>query len=248
MVLRRTPWLLPLALLLVLPSIYAETFTSGARRTNLLELYTSEGCSSCPRADQWVSGLTEAPDLWSSYVPVVFHVGYWDYLGWKDRFASPAFTERQRVYARLWQEPSIYTPCFAVAGRPWPRWFRSKTVPKSDNKEVGVLAVKAEDEGRYEVAFTPAEQGKEWRAYGALLGFDLSSDVRAGENRGRNLNHQFVVLSYESGIMKPHADKLAATVTLKAPSDVESKRYAVATWVTKGNDPTPVQATGGYLP
>src|SRR5437868_3719162 len=74
----------------------AEIFQSGEDQTVLLELYTSEGCSSCPPAEQWMTQLKNAPGLWKSFVPVAFHVDYWDYLGWKDVLSSPNYSQRQR--------------------------------------------------------------------------------------------------------------------------------------------------------
>src|SRR5947207_2933082 len=78
------------------------TFTSGETAATLVELFTSEGCSSCPPADAWMSRLKRNPDLWKAIVPAVFHVDYWDRLGWPDRFARPEFTRRQRLYASSW--------------------------------------------------------------------------------------------------------------------------------------------------
>ena len=65
--------------------IPATTFESGVTRTTLLELFTSEGCSSCPPAEKWLSQLKSNPDLWKKIVPIAFHVDYWDHLGWRDR-------------------------------------------------------------------------------------------------------------------------------------------------------------------
>jgi len=67
----------------------AADFTSTARQVNLVELFTSEGCSSCPPAEGWFSKLKQEPGLWTDFVPVAFHVDYWDTIGWTDRFASP---------------------------------------------------------------------------------------------------------------------------------------------------------------
>jgi len=64
-----------------------KTFESGDTQNSLIELFTSEGCSSCPPADAWISQLKESPDLWKKIVPVAFHVDYWNNLGWRDRFA-----------------------------------------------------------------------------------------------------------------------------------------------------------------
>jgi hypothetical protein len=79
--------------------IVLETSSSQVR---LLELFSSEGCSSCPPAETWLSNLQNSSELWKSIVPVSFHVTYWDYLGWTDRFARPEYTQRQQEYAALW--------------------------------------------------------------------------------------------------------------------------------------------------
>ena len=64
------------------------TLSSQEQRTTLIELYTSEGCSSCPPADRWLSRLKDDPRLWKQIVPLAFHVDYWNYLGWRDRFMT----------------------------------------------------------------------------------------------------------------------------------------------------------------
>src|SRR4051812_18023944 len=84
------------------------TFESKPTRTHLLELYTSEGCSSCPPAEAWLSALKNDPRLWHDFVPVAFHVDYWDHLGWTDPFAAKRWTERQTDYSLLWKTESIY--------------------------------------------------------------------------------------------------------------------------------------------
>src|SRR5262249_30028289 len=89
-------------------------FASGANQTALIELYTSEGCSSCPPAESWLSRLKHDSGLWKRFVPVAFHVDYWDRLGWRDRFSSKRWTERQSRYAALWTSESIYTPAVVV--------------------------------------------------------------------------------------------------------------------------------------
>ena len=92
-------------------------FGSGPQQTALIELYTSEGCSSCPPAEAWLSRLKDNPGLWKQFVPIAFHVDYWDRLGWRDRFSSQRWTERQRRYASLWESESVYTPAVVVNGR-----------------------------------------------------------------------------------------------------------------------------------
>jgi hypothetical protein len=79
----------------------------------VVELFTSQGCSSCPPADAILARLTERPDV----IPLALHVDYWDYIGWADSFASPAFTKRQKGYARARGARTIYTPQMIVGGR-----------------------------------------------------------------------------------------------------------------------------------
>jgi len=89
--------------LVTLTSAHAETtFQSGPQRVALLEVYTSEGCSSCPPAESWLSEFKNQARLWKEIVPVAFHVDYWDGLGWKDRFAKEEYTSRQRAYSENW--------------------------------------------------------------------------------------------------------------------------------------------------
>src|SRR3954469_11090424 len=92
------------------------TFESGPQRTHLLELYTSEGCSSCPPAETWFSKLKDQPRLWRDFVPVAFHVDYWDRLGWRDPFAAKTWTARQYAYSTTWKNGSVYTPGFVLNG------------------------------------------------------------------------------------------------------------------------------------
>src|ERR1700756_5656843 len=87
-------------------------FQSGPKQVGLLELYTSEGCSSCPAAEDWLTRLRRSASLWKEFAPVAFHVDYWDSLGWKDKWSNAAFTKRQRAYAEAWRSDNIYTPCF----------------------------------------------------------------------------------------------------------------------------------------
>src|SRR5438270_11785595 len=94
-------------------------FESNPMRTHLLELYTSEGCSSCLPAEAWLSNLKNEPRLWQDFVPIALHVDYWDHLGWRDPFASKTWTERQADYSARWKSESVYTPAFVLDGVAW---------------------------------------------------------------------------------------------------------------------------------
>src|SRR6476646_4780454 len=78
-------------------TIHAQerVFESGPQRIHLIELFTSQGCSSCPPAEAWLSKLKSEPRLWKDFVPIAFHVDYWDRLGWRDPFATKEWTARQ---------------------------------------------------------------------------------------------------------------------------------------------------------
>ena len=95
---------------------------SPENRVVLLELYTSEGCSSCPPADYFLSALKHAGISSKQLIPLAFHVTYWDYIGWHDRFADKAFDERQRVHARRNKQGTIYTPQFMMSGEDYRRY------------------------------------------------------------------------------------------------------------------------------
>ena len=131
-----------------------KTFESGDTQSSLIELFTSEGCSSCPSAEKWLSALKSSSDLWKKAVPVAFHVDYWDHLGWRDRFAKPEFTSRQHRYAAAWGGDSVYTPSFVVNGKEWRDWFGGNAMPITSTK-VGVLRVSVGDDGKVSATFAP---------------------------------------------------------------------------------------------
>ncbi len=219
--------------------------TSGEGRTHLLELFSSEGCSSCPPADAWVSRLRSEIGLWRFFVPVAFHVDYWNRLGWHDRFSRAAFTDRQRRYADHWKNDRVYTPGFTLDGREW----RPGAAPKSrDGRHAGQLSVRALGPLTYEVRFRPPRPG-EHSATVALLGNGLMTEVRDGENAGSTLHHDFVVLALKEAPLAAGADKaeLVARIDLPAPA-VTAPRLSVAAWVTRPGSPEPLQAVGGDLP
>jgi hypothetical protein len=95
---------------------------SGPQAVPLVELYTSEGCSSCPPADRWLSSTFGKGAGPAAGIALAFHVDYWDRLGWTDRFASPAYTERQYDGMRANRARFVYTPQVLVQGRDFPEW------------------------------------------------------------------------------------------------------------------------------
>jgi hypothetical protein len=224
-------------------STHAATFESPNHRVLLLELYTSEGCSSCPPAEAWLAKLQNDPTLWKDYVPVAFHVTYWDRLGWKDSFASESFTDRQRDYIFAWKGDVLYTPCFVSNGKAWNNRFSSLELRKPDP---GKLILTSDDKKNFTIFFTPSAKGNDYQAHLALLGFGIESDIKSGENAGSLLKHDFVALAYEKKSLDPKGNQWQATLTLPKASQV-APRYGVAAWITQEDDPSPIQVVGGYL-
>jgi len=222
------------------------TFQSSENQTALLELYTSEGCSSCPPAETWLSLLKDSPRLWKDFVPVSFHVDYWDYLGWRDPWSSKTFTDRQHAYARAWGSDSVYTPGVVLNSKEWRTWSRSKSIPSSTVKP-GVLKVTSADLKNWDVSFTPSTPSDEsYEAHAALLASGLTSDVKAGENKGRRLEHDFIVISLNGCLLKPDGNNVQGRFELRLANKEPAR--ALAVWVTHPGRLETLQATGGWLP
>lgn len=222
-------------------------FESGPQQTALIELYTSEGCSSCPPAEAWMSRLKNDPGLWKKFVPIAFHVDYWDRLGWRDRFSATKRTERENRYASLWGNDSVYTPAVVLNGTELRNWSGA-SVSGPNEKTAGVLVAKTTDGKNFTIEFRPAKNiAGNWNAHLALLGSGISSRIGAGENSGRNLQHDFVAFDLRDGPMETDGEVRRARLTI--PTVVESgARAAVAIWVSARDRLAPVQATGGWLP
>ena len=217
-------------------------FESGPKRVQLLELFTSEGCSSCPPAEAALAKLVRDLRLWHEFVPVAFHVDYWDNLGWRDPFASAEWTKRQRLYAAKWNTESVYTPAFVLNGREW----RDASVPVANEEAPGILRATVRGDNNVLVTFEPAkEKPRDFEVYLARLGFGININVRAGENNGRSLHHDFVVLSlaHEKLGRGPQELHLPSSGAASRPD-----RTALAAWITNAGDIRPVQAIGGWLP
>ena len=188
-------------LLASIPVYAAEKITvmSNGQQTAVLELYTSEGCSSCPSADRWLAALVEVPEDELDVLALAFHVDYWDYLGWKDRFGSPKYTSRQRYLGRINSQRTIYTPEFFVDGVE-ARGTRNvlDKIRTANNQKAEIqlkLSIsKSSDSLQIElISVTPdaVEQPLLHRYF--VYENELMSDVTRGENSGDRLFHQQVV-------------------------------------------------------
>jgi hypothetical protein len=244
--------ILAVSILLASSALAAEParFESGTARVSLIELYTSEGCSSCPPADQWLGSLRQDSGLWKTFVPVEFHVNYWDNLGWKDRLSSPDFTAREYAYASAWGSPNVYTPCFVRDGAEWRRTWGSSGSIGSLGGGAGQLGLIVAADGGCSCTFSPGPEapGSHYLLHVALLGGGITSKPSAGENEGSVLSHEFVVLGLSEMPLETAGHGYEGRLMLPAPSVANAKRRAVAAWVTRDGQLVPVQATGGWLP
>ena len=246
---------LPIFLVLSFTSlnIQAVDFTSTEKQATLVELFTSEGCSSCPPADHWLGALKKDPRLWKEIIPLAFHVDYWNYLGWEDPYSKASHSARQRHYSQQGYARTVYTPGFFKNGREWRAWFRSRDLGATVGRNVGPLKVRLEN-GQLRAIFEPTNLSFiSLQLNVALLGMNIVNKISSGENDGKTLRHNFVVFEMSTFPSKLEKGQLRWKVDY-APSQFLSSstnnngQQALAVWVTRPNNPTPLQAVGGLLP
>ena len=196
------------------------TLNSGEPKVSLVELFTSEGCSSCPPADRFLSSLGQQETLFTTFIPLAFHVDYWDYIGWADPYASPDYSNRQRRYAQLHEAGRVYTPGFFINGKEWRGFFhhRSQWQQALSHSDVGNLSV-TYDNNSLRATFDGALPDNA-NLNVAWIGTGLASSVRRGENKGKTLKHDFVVLHWQSQPMPTSS----LSLSLSAPPDKGQKR------------------------
>jgi len=180
--------------------------TSAATITPVIELYTSEGCSSCPRADEFLSQLGDTIDQEFHAVPLAFHVDYWNWLGWTDPYSRAEFTERQRKIGALNFQSSIYTPEFTVGGKESRGGVDIVDRVKFSNARAATVAIdlsiKAKGQDELVVDFVIDNMNVDQRvlAHVAIYENHIIREIRGGENAGRTLTHDFVVRHWSDAI------------------------------------------------
>jgi hypothetical protein len=203
------------------------TARSSPHTVALLELYTSEGCNSCPTADSWVSSLPAQGFRPEQVIPLAFHVDYWDYLGWPDRFAKAVFTQRQRAMAALHYTRTIYTPQVLLQGKDFRTWHslgrEVERINQTPARADITLQITAAQQGEIAVqiaAVIPAPTDRQQAfLYVALYESQLQSAVNAGENQGRTLHHDFVVRHWLGPVPLDGQGSVTHTSRLSIASD-----------------------------
>lgn len=231
-------------LLLVSSASLAQTpvavYQSSEQQSQVIEVFTSEGCSSCPPADAWLSTFKDDPKLFTEVIPMAFHVDYWDWLGWKDRFASPLFSQRQRDYVKQRNLSQAYTPGILVNSEEWRAWFKGERYWPKSNAKPGQLTL----EVRKKDAQVTFESTKPLNAHFAVLGLGIASSVTNGENRGKALRHDFVVIHHQTL-------RLSESTMFSLPDRASfsyTEKLAVVGWVSEQGKPAILQAAAGYWP
>lgn len=218
--------------------VWAVEFTSSELRATVVELYTSEGCSSCPPADRWLSSLKSDPRLFKTLIPMAFHVDYWDDLGWPDRFAQKAFSQRQRALAQQGFVSQVYTPGLVVDSQEWRAWFNGVRHVPSLAEPAGQLT--AQYAGGELVVNYPETTLYELNV--AVLGMGLDTEVKAGENRGRRLQHDFVVLN-----LHKQAGKGRWRMAMGAVPDRGQQQSVLVVWLSKPDSLEVIQAAAAVI-
>ncbi|MEO9483318.1 MAG: DUF1223 domain-containing protein [Ekhidna sp.] len=184
----------------------AAFHTQGQEKKSvvIVELFTSEGCSSCPPADRLLSNIVNNDNEHIDVLGLSFHVDYWDYIGWKDPYAEKLYTVRQRAYARRFGLNSIYTPQMIVNGK---HEFVGSS--RSELNKALVLEAKATSKEGFEVSIlsktktsiafsVKSNNTANSQINVAIIEKNLSQDVKRGENRGRTLTHDNVVRAFDT--------------------------------------------------
>lgn len=207
---------------------------SGAQPPAVVELYTSQGCSSCPPADRWLSTLKDRPGV----VALGFHVNYWNHLGWADPFATAQTTQRQYQIRDAIGARFVYTPQVVLNGVDHRAWhgLRADQLPGPSVPTPPRLRIT--QEGRQVTAKIDAVTGPgRWAGYWAVLQDDQRSTVNRGENAGETLHNDHVVRHYQP--VPPWASNQAMLQSLTLSAGTGQRVVFV---VTQANGLTPVQA------
>ena len=175
------------------------TATSGATVPVVVELYTSEGCDSCPPADRWLSKTISERSKDANFIPLAFHVDYWDYIGWKDVYAQPVFAQRQSALASSGGASGVYTPQIFVNGRDDRSWTGGAARLGTGGKAQATVKFNAASQWRDDgvnISGKLAEPSAGVRLRYAVTENGLVSAVKAGENKGVTLRHDAVVRAH----------------------------------------------------
>lgn len=223
--------------------LFAQSFSSNENKTSLIELYTSQGCSSCPPADRWLTSLKKEDKLFKEFIPLAFHVTYWDFLGWKDKFANIKNDIRQREYSKQWNKNSLYTPQFTVDAKEYRRWFYSKSIPSFKKEYGGILKASLDKKGNLQIDYHHKNIDNKNIIINIIpFGMNHSVPIKNGENAHKILRHDFVVLKH----LKKEAHIKNHKLSYKTKLNIKQDYKGLAIWIEDKNL-NQLQAIATYL-
>ncbi len=221
---------------------------SGATTVPLLELYTSEGCSSCPPADEWLSSLRHSGLVPDRVVPLALHVDYWNDLGWEDSYSQKAFTDRQYRLADLNRMRSVFTPQFVLNGRNLSRWHSQAEIEikriNATAPQAGitlVLSRHARDVGITAEADTINPAAKT-DLYLAVYENNLSHEIGAGENQDLTLHHDYVARQLIGPVPLNDAGKVRFVRNISLDKSWKESEMGIAAFLQNRNNGEVLQA------
>ena len=221
---------------------------SGNTTVPLLELYTSEGCSSCPPADDWLPSLRRSGLVPDRVVPLALHVDYWNDLGWEDSYSQKTFTDRQYRLADLNRMRSVFTPQFVLNGRNLSRWHSqadseikriNATAPQARitlvlSRHARSIGITADAE-----TISPTAQTD---LYLAVYENNLSHDIGAGENQNLTLRHDYVARQLIGPVPLKDAGKVRFVRNISLDKSWNESEIGVVAFVQNRNNGEVLQA------
>jgi hypothetical protein len=228
---------------------------SPAHRVTVVELFTSEGCSSCPPADRWFSGLAKEGITAANAVLLAYHVDYWNQLGWPDRFSRPQFSDRQRAVAQRSGTGFIYTPQVTVDGRDFRQRLSTGSLRAKlagINREQGQARIKADIRRSASELHISAEVGladagsPNAKVWIAAFENGLATHVKAGENAGARLNHDYVVRELAGPFPIEAGGRARLDHRIKVAADWNPERLGIAIFVERSDTGEVLGAAAQY--
>lgn len=185
----------------MIPFLLGTTVKENNNSVVVLELFTSQGCSSCPPADKLLDKVIDNPNV----IGLSYHVDYWNYIGWKDPYSKSEFTNKQRAYSRKFYSSSIYTPQIVINGREhfvgsnqsiMTRKLKEYLAKKSDNSITLTNAKRGEEFVSFNYDVTGTTSGKSLSVILVLK--EKTTQVKRGENRNRTLRNSNIVITEQT--------------------------------------------------
>ncbi|MBM7071214.1 DUF1223 domain-containing protein [Shewanella sp. 202IG2-18] len=212
----------------------------------MIELFSSQGCSSCPPAEEWISTFMKNNKLWDTYFPVSFHVSYWNYLGWKDPFSDRRYSKRQYDHLNLLNIRQVYTPQFVVNSHEWRGWFNRDYDSLKQIKTTHAPKLTLHIENGNIDAFLNEKfvNPSNYQFHLALVGSGFETQVTRGENRSKKLKQDFTVLSFQTLTSNDKSHFIGSVEPMPELSK-EAKQLAWVGWIE--HEGKVIQAVGDWL-